>query len=61
MLNKIYVAFGSVVLTVYGLVAFTGSEFGDPQRQIVPASARQPGWARSSSSHIWYSGYRGGK
>ncbi|MCI0456044.1 MAG: hypothetical protein L0Z62_03570 [Gemmataceae bacterium] len=61
MLNKIYVACASAVLALYGLVAFAGWEFGDPQRRIVPASARQPGWARSSSSHFWYAGYRGGK
>jgi hypothetical protein len=42
------------------LWAFTGKEFGDPERQRVPADVRQsPGGYRSF--HFWHSGYRGGK
>jgi hypothetical protein len=51
---------GIVILAVYGLVAFTGKEFGDPERQRVPPDVRQsPGGYRSF--HFWHSGYRGGK
>lgn len=60
MLGKIYLAFGILIIALYGMVAFTGREFGDPQREIVPADVRSsPGGYRSF--HFWHSGYRGGK
>lgn len=59
MLSKVYLAVGILIIVVYGVVAFTGKEFGDSQRQIVPEDARKsPGGYRSF--HYW-SGYRGGK
>jgi hypothetical protein len=62
MLNKIYAVIAAAVVTTYGIVGVTGWEFGNPERRVVPADARRsPGWARSGSTHIWYSGYRGGK
>ena len=60
MLTKLYLIIGIVIIGAYGLVAFTGKEFGDPERQQVPADVRQsPGGYRSF--HFWHSGYRGGK
>ena len=60
MLVKIYLIGGILLLGLYGLVALTGKEFGDSQRQIIPAGARQsPGGYRSF--HFWHTGYRGGK
>lgn len=60
MLSKIYLALGIILLLGYGLVAFTGMEFGDSQREIVPQDVRNsPGGYRSF--HFWHSGYRGGK
>ncbi|HJQ69473.1 MAG TPA: hypothetical protein VKA70_10890 [Blastocatellia bacterium] len=60
MLSKFYLAAGILVIILYGFVAFTGKEFGDPRRQIVPEDARKsPGGYRSF--HYWHSGYRGGK
>jgi len=60
VLTKIYLIIGVVIILSYGLVAFTGKEFGDPERQRVPADVRQsPGGYRSF--HFWHSGYRGGK
>ena len=59
MLSKLYLAAGILIIVFYGVVAFTGKEFGDPRRQIVPEDARKsPGGYRSF--HYW-SGYRGGK
>ncbi|HKG23058.1 MAG TPA: hypothetical protein VKC34_14260 [Blastocatellia bacterium] len=60
MLSKFYLLMGIAVLALYGIVAFKGVEFGDPQRQRVPADVREsPGGYRSF--HFWHSGYRGGK
>ena len=60
MLVKIYLIGGILLLGLYSVVALTGKEFGDAQRQIIPASVRQsPGGYRSF--HFWYVGYRGGK
>jgi len=60
MLNKIGLAFGLMAIVVYGAVAFTGTEFFDPQRERIPADVRQsPGGYRSF--HFWHAGYRGGK
>ncbi len=60
MLSKFYLAAGILIIVLYGVVAFTGKEFGDPRRQIVPEDARKsPGGYRSF--HYWHSGYRGGK
>jgi len=55
-----YLTIGAIIIAGYGFVAFTGKEFGDPERQRVPADVRQsPGGYRSF--HFWHSGYRGGK
>jgi hypothetical protein len=60
MLSKTYLVIGLIIVGLYGLVALTGREFGDPQRQVVPADVRQsPGGYRSF--HFWHIGYRGGK
>lgn len=60
MLGKFYLATTVLLIGFYGYVAFTGSEFSDEQRQVVPADVRQsPGGYRSY--HFWHSGYRGGK
>ena len=61
MLRKFYLILGIIVIGTYGFVALTGKEFGDPDKQTVPAEARQsPGGYRSY--HVFfYSGYRGGK
>jgi hypothetical protein len=60
MLSRIYLAVGILIIALYGVVAFTGKEFGDPRRQVVPEDARKsPGGYRSF--HYWHSGYRGGK
>ncbi len=48
------------MLLYYGWVAWTGTEFGSPAREKIPADARQsPGGYRSF--HSGYAGYRGGK
>ena len=60
MLSKFYLVLGLIIIGAYGFVAFTGKEFGDPDRQKVPADVRQsPGGYRSF--HVWYFGSRGGK
>ena len=60
MLSKGYLIIGIVIIALYGLVALGGMEFGDPQREVVPADVRQsPGGYRSF--HFWHFGYRGGK
>jgi hypothetical protein len=51
---------GIVIIALYTIIAFTGREFGDPEKQKMPADVRQsPGGYRSF--HVWHSGYRGGK
>jgi hypothetical protein len=58
--SKIYLIIGMIILAGYALVTFTGKEFGDPERQRIPADVRQsPGGYRSF--HFWHSGYHGGK
>jgi hypothetical protein len=58
--SKIYLALGIFILAAYAVVALAGIEFGDPQRQVIPADVRQsPGGYRSF--HFWHAGYRGGK
>jgi hypothetical protein len=60
MFSKIYLTLGIIALAVYGLVALTGREFGDAQRELIPQEVRNsPGGYRSF--HFWHSGYRGGK
>ena len=60
MLTKLYLIIGAIVIAGYGLIAFTGKEFGDPERQRVPADVRQsPGGYRSY--HFWHLGLHGGK
>lgn len=59
MLAKGYVLLGSALIAYYGAATYLGWELGSPQRHVVPADARQAGWARSP--HFWHSGYRGGK
>jgi hypothetical protein len=60
MLSRLYLVLGVIIIAAYGVIAFTGKEFGDPERQQVPADVRQsPGGYRSF--HFWHSGYRGGK
>jgi hypothetical protein len=60
MLSRFYLIFGILIIALYAVVAFTGKEFGDTQRQIVPSDVRNsPGGYRSF--HFWHSGYRGGK
>jgi hypothetical protein len=60
MLSKLYLVIGALIIALYAVVAFTGKEFGDSERQKMPADVRQsPGGYRSF--HFWHSGYRGGK
>ena len=60
MLSKFYLVIGILIIALYGIVALTGREFDDPERQKMPADVRQsPGGYRSF--HMWHSGYRGGK
>ena len=60
MISRFYLILGVIIMAAYGIIAFTGKEFGDPERQQVPADVRQsPGGYRSF--HFWHSGYRGGK
>jgi len=60
MLSKIYLVIGIAIIALYVTVALTGREFGDPEKQKMPADVRQsPGGYRSF--HFWHSGYRGGK
>lgn len=60
MLKKFYLALGIAIIALYGWVALSGREFGDTERQVVPADVRQsPGGYRSF--HFWHAGYRGGK
>jgi hypothetical protein len=60
VLNKLYLLTGIGLLAFYAMSAFSGWEFGDPQRQKLPPDARSsPGGYRSF--HFWHSGYLGGK
>jgi hypothetical protein len=60
MLRRFYLGLGALVLGFYGLTAFTGWEYGNPQRELAPASARQANGGYRSF-YFWHSGYRGGK
>ena len=56
----IALAFGVLVVAGYSAYAWTGREFGDPERDEIPASVRSsPGGYRSY--HFWHTGYHGGK
>ncbi len=60
MLSKFYLVIAVLILAGYGYVSLRGIEFGDTERQVVPAGVREsPGGYRSF--HFWHSGYRGGK
>jgi hypothetical protein len=60
MLRKIYLLTGMATLALYGVVAFTGWEIGNPRRARIPADVRSsPGGYRSF--HFWHAGYHGGK
>jgi hypothetical protein len=60
MLTKIYAALGAALIFGYVSTSLLGWEWGNPERQMIPASARQsPGGYRSF--HFWHSGYHGGK
>jgi len=60
VLNKIGLMLGVLALIGYVVVSMTGTEFGDPDREFVPADVRQsPGGYRSF--HFWHAGYHGGK
>ncbi len=60
MWTKFYLIFGIAVIGLYGLMSLTGREFGNPERRVAPADARQsPGGYRSF--YFWHAGYQGGK
>ena len=60
MLNKIGLTTGAALILVYILVALTGTEFGNTERELIPPDVRQsPGGYRTF--HFWHSGYHGGK
>lgn len=62
MLSKIYIVLASAALLYYTADSIFGWEYGNPQRTTAPADVRRsPGWSHSRTTHIWYSGYRGGK
>jgi hypothetical protein len=61
MLIKFYLVLGIIIIGLYGFVALTGKEFGDPERQKVPADVRQSPGGYRSYHQVWYSGYGGGK
>jgi hypothetical protein len=61
MLNKFYIGLSGLVIGFYGVSSIMGWELGNPQRHMVPAGERKPGWSRAPSAFFWYSGYRGGK
>jgi hypothetical protein len=60
MLRNSYLAIGLAILTLYGVVAFTGWEPGTPARAMIPGDVRNsPGGYRSF--HFWHAGFHGGK
>jgi hypothetical protein len=60
MLNRMYLATGILMLGLYATAGVMGWEFGNAERQFVPADVRRsPGGYRAF--HFWHSGYRGGK
>ena len=53
------IAFVTLVTAGYAVVAFSGREFSEPERDEIPASVRaSPGGFRSD--HFWHTGYLGG-
>lgn len=59
MLRKVYVAFASLTLAVYGGIAFTGFEFGTPERE--PVSAELRGTHGYRTHYIFMPGHQHGK
>ena len=56
----VMIVFSVIVVGGYSAVALTQREFGQPERDEIPASVRSsPGGYRSY--HFWHSGYHGGK
>jgi hypothetical protein len=57
VLNRIYLAIGSIIPLAFAVMAFMGWELGgEPREKLDPS---QPGGIRSH--HFWYAGYHGGK
>ncbi len=55
-----YLIFGVGTTALYGLMNTMGWELGTPERDTIPASARNsPGGYRSF--HFWHAGFQGGK
>jgi hypothetical protein len=60
MMRKAYLGSGIALLALYAILAFSGWEFGTPERQYLTADVRNsPGGYRSF--HFWHAGYHGGK
>ncbi len=60
MLRKFYLAFGGLVVLLYGAASFTGWEYSAAKRQVLAPDVRNsPGGYRSF--HFWHSGFHGGK
>ncbi|HXG94182.1 MAG TPA: hypothetical protein VNN73_17695 [Blastocatellia bacterium] len=59
MLSKAYVIIGVIVIALYAMLAFTGTEIGSPEKERV--SARDVRSSHGSRIFFWHSGYRGGK
>ena len=64
MLRTVYLISGIAILALYGVVAFSGWEFGTPDRERVSAAEvrdvrSSPGGYRAF--HFWHSGFHGGK
>jgi len=60
MLRKFYLAFGGLVVLLYGAASFSGWEYGAAKRQVLAPDVRNsPGGYRSF--HFWHSGFHGGK
>jgi len=60
MLKKFYLLVGSALILFYTVSVFQGWEFGDPERETIPADVRNsPGGYRSFG--FWHTGFRGGK
>ncbi len=57
---KVMIVYAVLVVGGYAAVAYTQREFGQPEREEIPASVRSsPGGYRSY--HFWHSGFHGGK
>jgi len=60
VLSWFVLGFSMLVVGGYAALAYTQYEFGQPEREEIPASVRaSPGGYRSY--HFWHSGYHGGK